>query len=60
MEPFCVAMTPGICVNQGRKTGLEDGLLLRFLRLAWKGSKSGVKPLHSGQSWEMLWHFGQG
>ena len=42
------------------RTGLGDGLLPAFRPLAWKGSKSGVKPLRSRQSWEMLWHFGQG
>ena len=29
---------------------LRDGLFLTFRRLAWKGSKSGVKPLHSRRS----------
>lgn len=33
-------------------------MLLTSRRLAGKGRKSGVKPLHSRQSWEMLWHFG--
>ncbi|HEX2665174.1 MAG TPA: hypothetical protein VHM93_20255 [Candidatus Acidoferrum sp.] len=61
------AMTPWIrwrlleaSANHGRKTGLGDGLLLTFRRLAGKGRKSGVKPLDSRQSGEMLWHFGQG
>lgn len=61
------AMTPWIAwrlrrasANHRRKTGLRDGLLLEFHRLAWEGGKSGVKPPHSRGPWEMLWHFGRG
>ena len=55
----CVAITPGIC-EALKEDWLGDGLPLTFRRLAGKGRKSGVKPAHSRQSWEMLWHFGQG
>jgi hypothetical protein len=61
------AMTPWIAwrlrrasANHRRKTGLRDGLLLEFHRLAREGGKSGVKPPHSRGPWEMLWHFGRG
>lgn len=61
MKPWIAWRLRQASANHRRKRGLGDGLLLTFRRLAWKGSKSGMKPLvHSRPSWEMLWHFGQG